>query len=414
MPPELSRRAFLYVAAHGLGAALLAGCAVDTLSHIDQSLRPAETAVAPVTQATNTPLSKNQAEALTVPLATPEVSLRVKIGQMLLLGFQGLTVDDTSPIIGDIRGNHLGGVVLFDYDGPSRSYRRNVQSPEQLKTLVDSLQQAAEIPLLVAADQEGGVVARLKPRYGFPATESHQSLGESNDSNATWMEAARMAKTLAQVGINLNLAPVVDLNINPDNPVIARYGRSFSADPETVTRHARAFVQAHHKQRVRCCLKHFPGHGSSTRDSHAGMVDITDTWSMDELVPYANLIAEGLTDSVMTAHVFNSHIDPEFPATLSRPTITGLLRDRLFYDGVVISDDMQMGAIRKHFGFEEAILQSIEAGVDIIAIANNSLFEPDAATQAIEAVRAAVDAGRISPERIDRSFQRIARLKRHI
>jgi beta-N-acetylhexosaminidase len=201
------------------------------------------------------------------------------------------------------------------------------------------------------------------------------------------------------------------VNINPDNPVIAAYERSFSADPDIVTEHALEFTKAHHEQGVLCTLKHFPGHGSSTGDSHRGLVDITDTWSRTELEPYRNIIEAGQADAIMTAHVFNANLDPERPATLSKPTITGILREALDYDGVVISDDMQMGAIAQYYGLEAAIQAAIEAGVDILAFANNSVFVEDVAARAISVIKRLVGDGRVSEERIRESDGRIQRLK---
>ncbi len=377
VPYQLSRRAFLKLVGQGMAAtALLAAC---------------------------TPLPESPTDQ--------EVSLDVKIGQMLMVGFRGLEVSDDSPIVQDIRDRHLGGVVLFDYDVPTRSPVRNVESPTQVTALVKALQSASATPLLVAIDYEGGIITRLKEKYGFPPTVSHQYLGEVNDLRFTHQEAARMAKTLAELGINLNLAPVVDVNTNPDNPIIAKYERSFSADPEIVTQQALEFIEAHHEQGVLCTLKHFPGHGSSTGDSHLGVVDVTDTWSRIELEPYANIIEAGQADAIMTAHVFNANLDPEYPATLSRPTITGILREELGYDGVVISDDMQMGAIADHYGFEIAIQKSIEAGVDILAIANNSVYEEDIAARTVALIKRLVQDGRTDEARINESYQRIRQLK---
>lgn len=336
------------------------------------------------------------------------------LGQMLLVGFRGLTVDEQHPIVADIRQRHLGGVVLFDIDGPGRSRVRNVESPEQMRALTASLQAAASIPLLIAVDQEGGKVARLSPRHGFPETPSHQRLGESADPAATSEAAAAMAQTLAQAGVNLNLAPVVDLNSNPDNPIIARYERSFGADPVLVSQLAAAFIEAHHQQGVLCCLKHFPGHGSATTDSHHGLVDLSDSWAQEELLPYADLIPVGLADSIMTAHVFNARLDPLFPATLSRATIEGLLRSQLGYDGVVISDDMQMGAIRGYYGYDDAVVAAVEAGVDILAISNNVLYEEDVVSRTVQILRGAVASGRIPRGRIEQSYRRIQQLKQRL
>jgi beta-N-acetylhexosaminidase len=336
------------------------------------------------------------------------------LGQMLLVGFRGLSVDDQHPIVADIRERHLGGVVLFTRDGPARSAVRNVQSPEQVRALTAALQSAANVPLLVAADQEGGLVSRLSPRHGFAASPSHQELGELGDEGMAAAAAAAMAQMLAQAGINLNLAPVVDLNTNPRNPIIARYGRSFGADPELVSRLAAVFILAHRAQGVLCCPKHFPGHGSSTADSHHGLADVTDTWAGEELQPYRDLIQAGLADSIMTAHVFNASLDPVHPATLSRLTIDGVLRGELGYDGVVVSDDMQMGAIRRHYGYEDAVLAAIAAGVDILAISNNVVYEEDVVSRTVHILWRAVEQGRISRGRIEQSYARIQRLKQRL
>jgi beta-N-acetylhexosaminidase len=162
---------------------------------------------------------------------------------------------------------------------------------------------------------------------------------------------------------------------------------------------------------VLTALKHFPGHGSALGDSHAGFVDVTDTWSEVELEPFANIIAAGQADTVMTAHVFNANLDPDYPATLSHATITGILREQLGFDGVVYTDDMQMGAIRDNFGYEEAVRLAIGAGVDIIAVGNNLQYDPGIIGQTLDIIRAAVDAGDISEARIDESYARIMALK---
>jgi beta-N-acetylhexosaminidase len=340
-----------------------------------------------------------------------DVSLDVKIGQMIMVGFRGLDVNDNSPIVRDIADRHIGGVVLYDYDVPADIPIRNIESPAQLKKLIAKLQAASPIPLLVAIDQEGGNVSRLKQSAGFPPTVSAQYLGSINDLSLTRRHADQIAETLAELGINLNLAPVVDLNTNPDNPIIGRLGRSFSANPEIVTSHAAEFIKAHRRYGVLCALKHFPGHGSSTGDSHLGLTDVTSTWSSEELIPYKILIGQGLADVIMTAHVYNANLDGELPATLSKPILTGLLRKQLHFDGVIISDCMQMRAITDHYGFEAAIRAAIDAGVDIILIANNSVFDEDAASCAIAVIKKLLKEGKISPQRINQSYRRIRKVK---
>jgi beta-N-acetylhexosaminidase len=340
-----------------------------------------------------------------------EVSLDVKIGQMLMVGFRGLSVTDLSPIVQDIKKFHLGGVILFDYDIVLRKPRRNIQSPQQVKSLVEGLQVVSSIPLFIAIDQEGGKIARLNKKFGFPPSVSAQYLGEQNNLVLTYNKASEMAKTLVQLGINFNFAPVVDLNINPDNPVIGKLGRSFSADSVIVTQHALQFIRAHHDQGVISVLKHFPGHGSSTEDSHLGWVDVSESWNLVELEPYFNIIIADQVDAIMTAHVFNRFLDPEYPATLSKRIVTDMLRHELLYDGVVVSDDMQMKAIASNYEFKEAILATLEAGVDVIVIGNNLKYEADIAKRAVDVISELIMEGKISEERIDESFQRIQHLK---
>lgn len=335
-------------------------------------------------------------------------TINFKIAQMLLFGFQGTTLIESSPIWNAIRNYRIGGVLLFDNQDPSIG---NIESPEQLKELTTALQVLTPVPLLIATDQEGGSVARLKPRNGFPTTPSQQSLGNMNDPDATRRYANSTAFVLKDHGINLNLAPVVDLNTNPSNPVIGSLGRSFSADPAIVTSQAAAVLSAHAERDVYCALKHFPGHGSSRADSHAGFVDVTNTWSRKELEPYKQLIASQQCDIIMTAHIYNANLDPDLPATLSYSTITGLLRQEMGYDGVVMTDDMQMGAITAYYSFDTAIELAVKAGVDVITIGSNMLYGPDTVKRAIESIRGLLERGEITYDRIDESYRRIKKLK---
>lgn len=342
-------------------------------------------------------------------------ALERKIGQMILVGFRGMSLDDAGLVVEQVRAGQVGGVVLFDVDVLTGQPLRNIRSPEQVRMLVDGLQRAAGGALLVAVDQEGGRVTRLKEQYGFAASVSQRELAARGVS-ATGEQAAVTARTLSQVGINVNLAPVVDLDVNPESPAIGALGRSFSADTQLVSEHARAVIEAHHEHGVLTAVKHFPGHGSAAADSHRGFVDLSATWSPAELDPYRALIHDGMVDMVMTAHVFNRHLDPEWPATLSPSTITGLLRQRLGFAGVVVTDDMQMGAIAEHYSLETALRQAIVAGVDIITFANNNprTYEPDIAPKAITIIAALVEDGTISEARIDESVKRIQALKQRL
>jgi len=353
------------------------------------------------------------------PSTTPkplQLSLKLEhqIGQMLMVGFRGLSTRDqgVKDIIRDIKRFNLGGVILFDYDIPSKSSRRNIQSPKQVKALVEQLQAASPISLFIAIDQEGGKIQRLKKKFGFPSTASAQYLGNKNDLALTHKQASILAKNLAGLGINFNFAPVVDLNINPSNPVIGKLRRSFSADPNIVTQHAQTFIEAHHRYGVLCAIKHFPGHGSSTKDSHWGLVDVTNSWREQELEPFKKLI--GKTDAIMTAHVFNRKLDKKYPATLSQNIVNGRLRQQLGYKGVIVSDDMQMEAIAHHYTRQQAIQKTLEAGIDIIVIGNNLKYENNVVSNTVRIIKQLVNEGTITEARIEKSYQRIQQLKNQL
>jgi beta-N-acetylhexosaminidase len=395
-----TRRRFLAALGGGVAAVVLAACGVE------RSAQPTPSGSASPS-ATLTPTDTPSPQ----PSPTPGPSLRERIGQMLLVGFRGLTVEAAREIVADIQDRNLGGVVLFDTDQPTHSKVRNVESPAQLTALIRGLQSLAATPLLVAIDEEGGLVARLDQRHGFPPTNSAADLGARGDVAFTQGAGTKIAQTLASVGVTLNLAPVVDLNVNPTNPIIGSLGRSFSADPAVVTSQAEAFIEGHRSVGVLTTLKHFPGHGSSTGDTHLGVVDVTDTWSDVELEPFRNVVNDSLADAVLTAHVFNSKLDPQHPATLSQPTITGILREQIGWDGVVISDDMQMGAIRQAYGYKDALRLAILAGVDVLTIAQQQVYEPGIVASTIDLIEGLVNDGSLTEARIDESFQRIQALK---
>jgi len=338
--------------------------------------------------------------------------LTQEIGQMLIVGFRGTEIDEKSYIYTAIKELNLGGVILFDRDTPGKSFPRNITDPEQVRELCAALQHISDTPLIIAVDAEGGRINRLKPKYGFIEVPSHEQLGRINSPETTYREINRLAKQLSELGINTNFAPVVDLNRNPDNPVIAKLERSFSADPEVVANQAEAFIKAHHDNGRLTAIKHFPGHGSSTGDTHIGLTDVTDTYSIIELQPFAKLIKKRLVDMVMTSHIINRNFDPDYPVTLSGYYIKNILRKDFGYDGVVVSDDMQMGAITEHFSFAEAIIRAINAGCDLLIISNNgSTYDERAPYKAVDIIKDALQAGKISEAQIIRSLERIQALK---
>ncbi|AQQ09403.1 Beta-hexosaminidase A precursor [Sedimentisphaera cyanobacteriorum] len=340
-----------------------------------------------------------------------ETGLRKMAGQMLMAGFRGLTPEQCPEILEDIEKRNLGGVILFDYDVSLGKPVRNIQSPSQLKKLVAALKSRAKTPLLVAVDQEGGQVSRLKEKYGFPKTYSAQHWGNLDELEKTMAAGRRIGRTLAEMGINLNLAPCVDVNINPQNPAIGMLERSFSANPHKTSVHGRAFAQGLREADVLSCIKHFPGHGSAYNDSHKGLTDITDTWQSEELVPFRSIIQSGAADMVMTAHLVNENIDPRYPATLSKNFLTTMLRLGIGWDGVVITDDMQMKAVADEYSLKKSIELSINAGADILLFANNLSWQPDIVENALGMIEGLVLDGRIKRARIRQSYERIMNLK---
>ena len=339
-----------------------------------------------------------------------------RIADLLLVGFSGTEVagnEELRALVCDVK---VGGVILFERDVATRT-PRNIVSPEQVARLTADLQALARScagrPLLIAADAEGGLVMRLSVRAGYPPTPSHQELGDGGDVAQTELEAQRLGARLREAGINWNLAPVVDVAVNPTNPAVVTLGRTFGSDPERVVAHARAFIAGMHAAGILTSLKHFPGHGSSRVDSHLGFTDVTDTADLDvELLPYRRLIKEGLADSVMPGHVFNRTLDPWYPASLSRATVARLLRAHLGYKGVVVSDDLLMGAITQHYGLEESALLALRAGVDVLLISQNSVKnEPRAAARVVAAIEQALKEWRLSRKTVRAAIERVSALR---
>lgn len=334
-------------------------------------------------------------------------SLDVKIGQMILIGFPGSKVDDK--VLDEIRQGKVGSIIIFEKNIPAKN------SYAELKKITWTYQHAAPIPLFISIDQEGGKVNRLKEKYGFPRSVTAARLGKFTlDSVQFYAETT--AATLAGLGINVNFAPVVDLAVDPTNPAIVKPERAFSSREDSVTVFAREVIRQHRKLGVISVLKHFPGHGSSKDDTHLGIADVTNTWNVRELYPYRSLIDSGEVDAIMTAHIVNKKLDPKGnPGTLSKKVIDSLLRKQFHYNGVIFSDDMQMHAITKHYGLDEAIRMAINAGVDILTFSNNISGSQERTVDKVhEIIKKFVLNGTISKERIDQSYKRIMNLKRQL
>lgn len=336
--------------------------------------------------------------------------LREMAGQMIVVGFQGDSADDSWPraLATMIARGELGGVMYLKSNVASLAAVRQIN-----RQFLDA-RPAPDLPPLIALDQEGGEIERLTATVGFEEVPSAEWVGANLGPAETEELYAGMARSLAELGFNLNLAPVVDLNANPANPIIGRYHRAFSADPKRVAAHALAFTAGHRRAGVLTALKHFPGHGSSSFDTHEGFVDISESWQENELEPFASLIAQGAVDMVMVGHLAHRDFaegDLRLPASLSARAIDGMLRGRLAFEGVVVSDDLEMGAIRDHFGRREAVIRAVNAGTDLLLFSNTA--EPSLALPAeiLDILVSEAERDEAFRARLAHSYDRIVALK---
>ncbi len=336
-----------------------------------------------------------------------EVILRMtmeeKIGQLFMVayrndqqGYPVLAMDDT--ITESLKKYKPGGVILFS---------ENIQNIPQTVALIDGFQKASEIPLFIAVDEEGGLVSRITKSSEMHATvfPNNAVIGKKGDTKLAKDIAAAISLEIASLGFNMNFAPIADINTNPNNPVIGK--RAYGSDPEVVRKMVSAAVSGMQSNSVSSVLKHFPGHGDTVNDSHDGTASVSH--SMErllsiELLPFMDGITAG-ADGVMTAHILTPEIPGDnVPATLKPEILTGILREELGFEGLVITDAMNMGAITQHYEPGEAAVRAILAGADIILM-------PEDLQLAIAGLKAGIESGRISVERIDESLRRILRIK---
>jgi len=346
------------------------------------------------------------------------MSIQELVGSALMFGFRGGSINDpeTREDIDELRAIHARGVILFDHD-IAGNHRRNIHSPTQLVKLIEDLRNELGAELIVAIDQEGGAVARLSEHHGFLPTLSASDQGALEEVDQM-QYAFKQARQLARVGVDLNFAPCVDLAVDEHAPIIAGKGRSFGSGVEQVLLCAQIMIDAHHDSSVRCCIKHFPGHGSAALDSHLGLCDITKTHTEQELDVFRELILRfGDSIAVMCGHLVDRRTDPNLPCSLSSAHIGGTLRRGLGFDGVVITDSLDMRAIRDHFGESDACVHAINAGADLLVDGLNApgYRQPGAPTRIADAICGAIRDGRINdPEsRLETSRARVDRLMRH-
>lgn len=298
------------------------------------------------------------------------------IGRMLMVGVRGAAPGDPAleHDLDACRDARVGGIILFDRDVATGA-GRNVGSPEQLRDLTAHIRARLGEGVIIGIDQEGGRIARLRPEHGFPRTVTAAEYARMRAIlRAT--AAATLARAVAEAGLTLNFAPCVDVALEPGSEIIAGLGRSFSRDPEEVAACASEVIEAHRRVGVRTCLKHFPGHGSARGDTHRGLVDITGTFDDEvELLPYRRLLGAPLVRrpwAVMTGHLVHAGVEGDLPASMSRAWTTGVLRERLGWQGVVVTDSIDMDAIRERWPPEEATVLAINAGADLVLNAFNA------------------------------------------
>ena len=323
------------------------------------------------------------------------MNLTDDIGQLCMIGFEETEV--TPDLRAWMQDYRPGGVILFS---------RNLVNPEQIAKLTNDLQAlAGDVPLLIAIDQEGGRVSRLPSDFTiFPPAAT---VAQSGSTELAYQAAAVTAKELRGVGINMNMAPVLDIHTNPANPIIGN--RAFGTEPKRVCQMGAATISGLHDHRVLACGKHFPGHGDTSTDSHLELPTVQASRKRleeIELQPFRYAINHGL-QAMMTAHVHYPALDPMYPATLSSTILSGLLRQELGFSGVIVSDDLEMRAILDHATVGDAAIRSLQAGADMLLICKSRKL----ATDTFQSLRSAITSQELNPTQVEASLARIHAVK---
>jgi beta-N-acetylhexosaminidase len=344
-------------------------------------------------------------QTLASPDSLNQISIEQKIGQMIMVGIRGthLNAEAMELTRNQITRGDIGGIIFF---------KHNIKNSRQFRIFVKSLKSLpADQPLLLAVDEEGGLVRRLRKSQGFKEFPSAATVGAKYSLTEAYDLYSSMADQIHQAGLNVNLAPVVDVNINRLSPAIGQLNRSFSRNPGVVFDFSESFIRAHSDADVITTLKHYPGHGSSREDSHNSITDISSTWRSSEQVPFQRLIDSSQVDMIMAGHLMDRAVDSKYPASISNAHIQVTLRDEMGYTGVVITDDLQMGAIIKRFELEEIVISAINAGCDILQFSDPLDLDDNLSQRIKEIVLQAIEEGQIDPQRIHESYARIIDLK---
>jgi len=321
------------------------------------------------------------------------MSLSEKIGQMMMIGVRGKEINDDSRYL--LNEYHMGGIIFFD---------RNMQAQEQVRKFTEDLQKNSneKVPLFIAMDEEGGRVVRMKNALIPPP--SQQEIGQSGDIDNAQKWAQKTAKSLKEMGINVNFAPVADVGSNDT--------RSYSKEAKTVTEFAAAAAKGYEQENIIYALKHFPGIGKGKVDSHKELSAITaseKTLQAEDFLPFQTIVKNNNPDNymILVSHLKYTALDEKNPASLSPKIITNILRNKMGYKGIIITDDMEMGAVSKHYSFRELGVKAVQAGADIVMVCHEYPHEEDVYMGLVDAVKN----GEISQNRIDESVKRIIKVK---
>lgn len=326
-----------------------------------------------------------------------KMTIDEKIGQLIIAGFDGITVNDELQSL--ILEKYIGGVILFS---------KNVESASQVVALNNEIKEINKVnksPIFISVDEEGGLVSRMPSEFKDIPTNS--DIAKYDDEDLSYNIGKVIGEEISSLGFNMDFAPVLDINSNPDNPVIGN--RSFGDNEAIVSKLGIATMKGLKDSNIIATVKHFPGHGDTSVDSHVGLPVVEndlERLKSFELVPFQKAIDEGV-DMVMVSHIMLPKIDENDPATLSKTIVTDILRKDMNYNGVVVTDDMTMGAIINNYDIGEAAVKSINAGVDIVMVCH----QYENVTKVIDAIKEAVNNGSITEERIDKSVERILKLK---
>lgn len=329
-----------------------------------------------------------------------------ELGQMLVVGFRGTEINSKSPIVRDIKERNLGGVILYSYDHLNESYVRNIESADQLLQLNSALVGYSVNPPFISVENDGNEHSALHSLY--PSMKNIFKDNLLSDTVEIRNNSREFAQEFMVVGINTNMHPVLDLKTQ-NSPTRAL----ISSDSKKVTEIANIILDEYDTEKLLSVPKYFPGYSAEYAPADSAD-NITSIWSDDFLAPYRSLFEQRTIRAIQTSHATNENIDPDWPGTFSHLTISGLLRDSLQFDGVVFSDDLQKPIITAHYDLETSILQSINAGVDVLVFGNNFEYDEDIARKAITIIQKLLKEGKIKPETIEAALTRIDQLKQDV